>query len=57
MTTRINPETGVIEQDTGFPWEHWEAVENENGNEERINPETGVIEENQGFPWDHWVPR
>ncbi len=51
MTTRINPETGVIEE------KHWlfgwEDRPNENERAERVNTETGVIEEKHWlFGWD-----
>jgi hypothetical protein len=54
---RINTETGVIEENTGFIFDNWTAVENGNGNEERVNPGTGVIEENTGFIFDSWTSK
>ena len=54
---RVNPETGVIEENTGFLWDNWTPRQNDEGHEERINPETGVVEENTGFIWDNWTPK
>ncbi len=46
-TTRINPETGVIEE---FHWPCWEPAEPMT----RINPETGMVEE---YIWPVWQPK
>ncbi|MCC6366891.1 MAG: hypothetical protein IT165_25495 [Bryobacterales bacterium] len=54
---RINPETGVYEENNGFIFDNWTSVQNENGNDERINPDTGVVEENTGFIFDNWTPK
>lgn len=56
---RINPDTGVIEENNGFfIFDSWEPVENSEGCEERVNPDTGVIEENHGFfIFDNWQPK
>lgn len=57
MAHRINPETGVIEEDGNFPiFDFWKPVENEDGNRERVNPSTGVIEE-EGFLGLFWNPK
>lgn len=54
---RINTETGVIEENTGFIFDNWSSVQNAECNEERVNTETGVIEENTGFIFDNWTPK
>jgi hypothetical protein len=43
VTTRVNPETGVIEEQSALGL--WSERPNENGVSERINPETGRLEE------------
>jgi hypothetical protein len=51
MAKRINPETGVFEEERdilGFI-PSWQPMENENGNSERINPDSGMIEEERNI--------
>ena len=46
--TRINPETGVIEEQDGLLGnflEMWSPVIGDNGEIMRVNPDTGVLEE------------
>jgi len=58
MAHRVNPDTGVIEEDGNFPiFDFWKPVENENGNWERVNPDTGVVEERGGFIFENWTPK
>jgi hypothetical protein len=45
--TRVNPETGVVEQYNGRLL-GWGNRQNENGKVERINPQNGVLEEYDG---------
>ncbi len=54
---RINPDTWVFEENTGFIFDNWSPVRNEDNNEERVNPDTGVLEENTGFIFDNWTPK
>lgn len=58
MSRRVNPDTGVFEEDGhGFFGDKWEPVE-EDGREQRINPETGVFEEGgHGFFGNKWEPK
>jgi hypothetical protein len=59
MSTRINPETGVIEEGSNTLFgEVWTPQENENGQPERVNPETGVIEEGSNTIFGEvWIPK
>lgn len=62
---RINPETGVFEEDRsvfGGAFGHdWQAMKNEDGNQERISPDDGVHEEDRsifGWMFGHdWQPK
>jgi hypothetical protein len=62
-TTRINPDSGVVEEQNGFidkVIDHWEPKEDEDGTRTRVNPESGVIEEQSGFinkVLDLWEPK
>ena len=63
--TRINPDSGIIEQDAsafGGTFGHtWEPKENNDGNAERINPDSGVVEQDVsafGGVFGHtWEPK
>lgn len=54
--TRVNPDTGVIEEDPG-PLSPWvPKTDDDNPKPTRINPDTGVVEEDPG-PLSPWVPK
>jgi len=64
-TKRINPETGVLEEDKsifdGLFGRDWQPSKNKEGNAQRINPETGVLEEDKsifdGLFGRDWQPK
>ncbi len=67
MATRINPETGVVEETSPNPIDHivddgWTPTENDEGKSERVDPESGEIQESSSNPPDHllgdgWTPK
>jgi uncharacterized protein (UPF0210 family) len=62
---RINPETGVFEEDNsvfgGVFGHDWQAMKNDDNNQERINPDDGVHEEDTsifgGIFGHDWQPK
>lgn len=52
MAIRINPDTGIVEEQDGFInelFDLWGPVVGDDGEITRVNPETGELEEQSGF--------
>jgi hypothetical protein len=53
---RVNPNTGVVEENQGLIFDNWQPSKNSAGHQERVNPTTGLSEENRGLVFDDWQP-